>query len=80
MADKATRCNHRDRKVVRAYYDRNGAHRVKHSFTPCTNPPAEVDLYGLGYCTDHRDEGDYGFVGVADVDLDAVLDQLRRTR
>jgi hypothetical protein len=73
MEDKAKKCNHRDSRVVRAYYDAQGKHRVKHAFDPCADAPVAVDVHGLGYCAAHRGDGDFGYV---EVDLDAVLADL----
>ena len=76
MSDKSKRCQHRDARVVRAYYDANGHHRVKHAYAYChAREDLAVDLYGYAYCADHRASGDYG--QAAHVDLDAVLRELQ---
>ena len=78
-ADKARKCQHRDASVARAYYDAQGKHRVRHAYAYCHAPAVAVDVYGFGYCAEHRASGDFG--QAAAVDLDAVLaDLLRQVR
>jgi hypothetical protein len=79
VADKSRKCQHRDSKVVRAYYDANGHPRVKHAYSYCSRPAVAVDVHGLGFCNDHRHEGDYGADNPA-VDLDNLLAALRQSR
>lgn len=79
MADHQSKCQHRDASVARAYFDANGRHRVRHAYAYCGRRDGlAVDVYGYAYCPDHRSSGDYGHA--ADVDLDAVLESLRRQR
>ena len=75
MRDKARKCQHRDARIVRAYYDANGHHRVKHAFDYCHADAVAVDVYGYGYCVAHRNDGDYD--AIAYVNLDELLEQLR---
>jgi hypothetical protein len=69
------KCSHRDAKVKRRYYDKNGHPRVKHAFLPCRNAAARVDVYGKGYCDEHLSDGDFGY-DPGSVDLDALLGSL----
>jgi hypothetical protein len=61
------KCSHRDAKVKRRYYDKNGHPRVKHAFLPCRNAAARVDV--------HLSDGDFGY-DPGSVDLDALLGSL----
>lgn len=70
------KCQHRDARVVRSYYDRNGAPRVKHAFDVCGAPAAAVDLYDRAFCADHLIHGEFGIDAAADVNLDEVLARL----
>lgn len=71
MQDRKSTCQ--ARHVTKRYMDRNGHYRKRTA--ACGAPATAVDLYGYGYCDEHHDVGDYGH---QDVDLDAVLEQLRK--
>lgn len=73
----SAKCSHRNAKVERRYYDRNGHPRVKHAFLPCRNVAVRFDVYNKGYCEEHLNDGDFGYTP-GSVDLDAVLASLRK--
>ena len=78
MRDKASRCQHRVVRNRRASFDANGHPRVRREYAYCgRKQDLAVDHYGYAYCDQHRASGEYGFHAEDDVDLDAILRQMK---